>query len=212
MYYSCPATTLRTAMVCRCLPAAMAWRGATVASRCVCCVHGVSFGGLQSGYKGFGSFHSDNLEELLRIPDSEYVHPANDDLAAVDALLETSGGVPAPFGTAFRRYMCLDESWTFVNHGAFGGTLALALERAHGWRLRLERQPLLFIDRELFPLIVSTMRQFARFIGAAPTDFVFVPNATTGCVQVVCGGESSREVLRRLGPRTCRVLVWALLG
>ncbi len=43
-------------------------------------------------------------------------------------------------------------------------------------------QPLLFIDRELFPLIVAAMRAFAPFVGADPTDIVFIPNATTGCV------------------------------
>ena len=138
-----------------------------------------------AGYKGFGSFHSDNIEELLRIPDAAYTPPSNalDEAAIAEVLASIGAGdAAAAFGKPFRRFMCLDDSWTFVNHGAFGGTLAVAMDLAHKWRLRLERQPLLFIDRELFPLIVAAMRRLAPFVGASPTDFTFVPNATTGCV------------------------------
>jgi hypothetical protein len=36
--------------------------------------------------------------------------------------------------------MALDDTWTFVNHGAFGATLQLALDVAHTWRCRVEKQ------------------------------------------------------------------------
>jgi hypothetical protein len=37
-----------------------------------------------------------------------------------------------PFGKPFKAYFALDETWTFVNHGAFGGALNLALDLSHG--------------------------------------------------------------------------------
>jgi len=48
------------------------------------------------------------------------------------------------------------------------------------WRRHAERQPLEFIDRQLFPHLVKITREFAEFVNCKPTDVVLVPNATTG--------------------------------
>ena len=47
---------------------------------------------------------------------------------------------PTAFGRPFLRFMALDDTWTFLNHGAFGATLQLALDVAHTWRCRVEKQ------------------------------------------------------------------------
>jgi isopenicillin-N epimerase len=46
-------------------------------------------------------------------------------------------------------------------------------------------QPLKFIDRELLPLLVHVIREFAPEVGAAATDLVFVPSATVGLNTVI---------------------------
>lgn len=136
------------------------------------------------GYAGFGSFHSDNVEELLRIPDAEYVAPPLPvDVPEPDFTLASdhgdSGG--CGFGAPFARHFVLDLArWTFVNHGAFGASLKLALTMANAWRNHAETQPLLFYDRELFPHVVKSLKAMAAFVHASPTDIVFTPNATTG--------------------------------
>lgn len=93
------------------------------------------------GYQGFGSFHSDNVEEMASDP--AWQPPLNPCKAA-------AGDLPAPgeLGAAARRHFLIDfESWTFINHGAFGGVLRCAQREAEAWRQRCEAQPLLFLDR-----------------------------------------------------------------
>jgi hypothetical protein len=131
-----------------------------------------------AGYKGFGSFHSDNVEEMLAAPDDAYVAPPPL-IPFDDAVRDAASGVE--LGRAFARHFLLDlATWTFVNHGAFGGSLTLMLDLAERWRRECERQPLLFIDRLLFPQLVVSIRKIARFVGVDRRELVFVANATTG--------------------------------
>lgn len=67
------------------------------------------------GYQAFGSFFSDNVEDMVRsssdvpdpasvVPDADLVPPA-----------------PAELGAAARKHFLVDfGTWTFLNHGAFG--------------------------------------------------------------------------------------------
>jgi hypothetical protein len=69
------------------------------------------------GYQGFGSFHSENVDEMVRLPASQYTPP--DELPGLSkkALLGM-GSAGLPFGTDTKRAdFMLDHSWTFVNHG-----------------------------------------------------------------------------------------------
>src|ERR1017187_9269198 len=68
----------------------------------------------------------------------------------------------------------------FLNHGAFGGCPRRVLEVQHDWRLRLERQPVQFLGRELEPRLDCARAALAHFLGALTEDLVFVPNTTTG--------------------------------
>ena len=137
------------------------------------------------GYAGFGSFFSDNVEELIAAPDGVYVAPP--DLLAADSLFaELERGPPLPFGAAARPHFLIDfASWTFVNHGAFGGAARIPFEYAQCWRRRCEEQPLVHFDRELFPYIVRATRDVARVLRAAPTDVVFTQNATSALCAVI---------------------------
>lgn len=82
--------------------------------------------------------------------------------------------------------------------------MRLAVEAGNRWRLHSARQPLRFVDRQLFPLVraspqwtdhhldgltglqlVWSLRTLAAEVSAAPDELAFVPNATTGLNTVI---------------------------
>ena len=137
------------------------------------------------GYVGFGSFFSDNVEELIAAPDGVYVPPP-EPFAVDDLFAELERGAPLQLGAASRSHFLIDfASWTFVNHGAFGGAARIPFEVGQRWRRRCESQPLVHFDRELFPHVVRATRDVARVLGAAPTDVVFTQNATAALCAVI---------------------------
>ena len=79
-----------------------------------------------------------------------------------------------------RRQFYLDDEWTFVNHGAFGAVCRVAMTAAREWAEYAERQPLRFIDRELFPHAVAAIRAAAATLRAPARNVVFTPNVTYG--------------------------------
>ena len=164
----------------------------------------------KEGYKGFGSFHSENVEDMIQ--DEAWVPPSSpiqvNDLVAGDCT----------FGRdMYDRHFLLDPEFTFLNHGAFGSPLRVAFEAAQRWRVHAERNPLKFIDRELFPQIVGVIKQFATFVACRPRDLAFVPNATTALNAVLesigftkgepiyfldCTYASLKKMIRRTCTRT----------
>ena len=74
----------------------------------------------------------------------------------------------------------LDPGWTFLNHGSFGACPDDVLAVQQEWRERMERQPVLFLDRDLPGLLDDARNRVSAFLGADPAGLVFVPNATTG--------------------------------
>lgn len=56
--------------------------------------------------------------------------------------------VEVPFGAGMRKEcFMLEDTVTFLNHGAFGSPLKVAFDAAQLWRVYVERNPLRFIDR-----------------------------------------------------------------
>lgn len=74
----------------------------------------------------------------------------------------------------------LEEGIAFLNHGSFGACPRPVLEAQQLWRLRMEKEPVRFMVREL-PQALGTAREAAAgLLGCDSDGLVFVDNATTG--------------------------------
>jgi isopenicillin-N epimerase len=82
--------------------------------------------------------------------------------------------------TTLKELFLLDPEVIFLNHGSFGATPRPVFDVYQSWQRRLERQPIIFIDKEL-PEHLRQARQFlGNYLNADAGDLVFVPNATFG--------------------------------
>ena len=73
----------------------------------------------------------------------------------------------------------------FLNHGSFGACPKPILELQAELRRQMEAKPMQFLWRHYDERIEPSRQALARFVGARPSDLVFVTNATTGVNAVV---------------------------
>lgn len=152
------------------------------------------------GYAAFGSFHSDNPGELI-LQGAEYKPPARH--VRTEQLFDSSSAPPG-FGREMKEHFFVDPSWCFINHGAFGGACRVAMKSSQAWAEYCEAQPLRYIDRELFPLMVHSLREASALLGVRATQMAFVPNATyalTATISSLLTGPDSPCALS--GPTDC---------
>ena len=162
------------------------------------------------GYQSIGSFHSDNVEELIRIPKEQYIPPELP-FNAEDISFNATSSMPSqssviPFANSnkyIQSYPHLDrDQWTFLNHGAFGLALDVGLKRAHLWRTCLDSQPLRYFDRYLLNHLAHGARGMVDFVTKDEADAsriregtALIQNVTSG-MNAVIGGHarcSSRD-------------------
>ncbi|MBL8725556.1 MAG: aminotransferase class V-fold PLP-dependent enzyme [Planctomycetes bacterium] len=86
--------------------------------------------------------------------------------------------LPAP--SPFAAHWDLDPTVSFLNHGSFGACPRVVLQLQAELRQRMEREPVLFMHRELEALLDDARAVLANFVGCDADDLAFVPNATTG--------------------------------
>ncbi|QDU57243.1 aminotransferase class V-fold PLP-dependent enzyme [Aeoliella mucimassa] len=72
----------------------------------------------------------------------------------------------------------LDPNVVFLNHGSFGACPRPVFEEYQHWQRKLETQPVKFLARDLPELLADARSQVANYLGAQPTEIVFVPNPT----------------------------------
>ena len=78
----------------------------------------------------------------------------------------------------FAALWTLDPEIDFLNHGSFGACPRAVLEEQAELQARMEREPVLFLSRQLEGLLDSARAALAEFVGADADDLAFVPNAT----------------------------------
>ena len=79
----------------------------------------------------------------------------------------------------------LDRTVAMINHGSFGACPKVVLEAQQRYRLQMEQEPVRFFTREREPLLDTARDALAQFLGADPSDLVFVRNATEGVNSVL---------------------------
>jgi isopenicillin-N epimerase len=81
---------------------------------------------------------------------------------------------------SIKSHFLLDPEVVFLNHGSFGATPKPVFEAYQEWQLQLERQPVLFLGRELDGLLRESRIELGIYLNADPDDLVYIPNATHG--------------------------------
>ena len=155
----------------------------------------VAHGASPGGYHSFGSFHSENVEEMIESACQPSWAAPEVPPAVAAAFVRHED--PVSYGAPMRQAdFLLSSAWTFLNHGAFGSPCRASYDAAAAWRLHAERQPLAFIDRSLFAHIVESQRQLAAVVGASPRDLALLPNATSAlsvAISAACDAADVRE-------------------
>lgn len=128
--------------------------------------------------RDFGSFHSSNVEDLIRLDDLNYLKPEFKVKINVAALKDSLKFAEYGSSDIKKELFYLEEDFNFLNHGAFGLTFKPTIDLVNRWQHYAESQPLRFYDREVLPLLVDVIRRYAKFMSCKPTELVFVENCT----------------------------------
>src|SRR6478752_45441 len=89
------------------------------------------------------------------------------------------------FGKSIRHEWLLDDNIFFLNHGSFGACPKAVLDVQQQWRDRLEREPVLFLARELPGELAKVRAVLGEYVGSNAEDVALVENATTGANAVI---------------------------
>ena len=153
----------------------------------------------KEGYQSIGSFHSDNVEELIRLPKEEYTPPELPFPKVNHTYIpqQSSKFSALPFANSQNYISSFShlnrQQWSFLNHGAFGLALDVGLHRANSWRVFLESQPLQYFDRYLLNHLVHGARCMADFVvddgddSAIREGMAMISNVTGGMNAVIAG-------------------------
>jgi isopenicillin-N epimerase len=77
-----------------------------------------------------------------------------------------------------RHLFLLDPAVHFLNHGSFGARPRAVFDAYQGWQRELEWQPVAFLGRRWFELMVGVRSRLADYVNSPVDDLVLVPNAT----------------------------------
>ena len=82
----------------------------------------------------------------------------------------------------FKKLFLLNKKLIFLNHGSFGACPKSVFKSYHDWQLKLENQPVAFLDQARdFNKHMKNPRIFlAKKVNVQPNDLVGVTNATVG--------------------------------
>ena len=82
--------------------------------------------------------------------------------------------------SSLKDHFLLDPDIVFLNHGSYGASPKPVFEAYQNWQLRLERQPVLFLGRELPALMRESRAVLGKYLNTDPDDLVYISNATHG--------------------------------
>lgn len=88
--------------------------------------------------------------------------------------------MPAAAPSPLASHWDLDPDVVFLNHGSFGACPRVVMQRQQELRLQVEREPVLFLHRQLEERLDPVRATLAAFVGCDAADLALVPNATHG--------------------------------
>ncbi len=77
--------------------------------------------------------------------------------------------------SSLKEYFLIDPNIVFLNHGSYGAAPKPVFEAYQNWQLRLERQPVLFLSRELTGLLLESRVALGEYLNADAPVFSCVP-------------------------------------
>jgi isopenicillin-N epimerase len=84
-----------------------------------------------------------------------------------------------------REGFLLDPEVAYLNHGGYGACTEAVFDEYRRWQLEVERDPTHFFTRRFENAMWEARTALASFVGAAASDLVFAPNATSALNAVI---------------------------
>ena len=107
--------------------------------------------------------------------------------------------------TLLQEFFLLDPDIHFLNHGSFGACPRPVFEAYQEWQRRLERQPVLFLGRELVGYERQARQALGDYLQAEADDLVYVTNATHG-VNIIARSSSGPVIVSQQPPKSLPAL------
>lgn len=98
---------------------------------------------------------------------------------STDSMNSTNSTDDTPLARAGAEFL-LRPDVAFLNHGSFGACSRPVFAEYQRWQRVLEEEPVEFLGRRLDDLLAEARAPLGAFLGTAPDNLVFVPNATYG--------------------------------
>jgi isopenicillin-N epimerase len=79
----------------------------------------------------------------------------------------------------------LDDKITFLNHGSFGACPKPVFKNYQEWQLKLEKQPVQFLTKDLYLGLKKSRNSIATLIGCKEDEVIFFQNPTSAITNII---------------------------
>ncbi len=79
----------------------------------------------------------------------------------------------------------LDTNITFLNHGSFGACPKPVFENYQEWQMKLERQPVKFLTKDLYKGLKESRKSISNLIGCQQDEVIFFQNPTSAVTNII---------------------------
>ena len=76
-----------------------------------------------------------------------------------------------------KNQFMLDPALTYLNHGSFGACPKLIFDNLKDWQIRMEKDPVQFLESDIFPLLADSRKALGNFLGCEGDDLVYYPRS-----------------------------------
>ena len=84
-----------------------------------------------------------------------------------------------------KNQFLLKEGITYLNHGSFGACSKVVFQDYQNWQIRLEKQPVQFLTKELYSALKKSRESLSLFLGCDQEEVLFFQNPTTAISNII---------------------------